>query len=107
MGITDLLLRAHAHNCLAHARKVFVQQSRALPAPCANIISARGWVEYGVTFVSISCVLSPLSTGAVMEGESTSLRAEFQVFLDNPANFYNVVMERSGEHAQRGGLSRE
>lgn len=40
-----------------------------------------------------------------MEGEGTSLRAELQVFLDSPANFYNVVMERSGEHAQRGAWS--
>lgn len=30
-----------------------------------------------------------------MAGESTSLRAEIQVFLDNPGEFYNTVMERS------------
>ena len=33
-------------------------------------------------------------------GESTSLRAEFQVLLDDPANFYNVVMSNSGERVR-------
>ena len=28
---------------------------------------------------------------------STSLRAELQVILEDPANFYNVVMSNSGE----------
>ena len=32
-----------------------------------------------------------------MEGESTTLRSEVQVLLDDPANFYNIVMSRSGE----------
>ena len=31
------------------------------------------------------------------EAGSTSLRAELQVILEDPANFYNVVMSNSGE----------
>ena len=34
------------------------------------------------------------------ETGSTSLRAELQVLLEDPTNFYNVVMSNSGE---RGG----
>jgi len=85
---------------LAHAT------STCSSPPCANIIRARAWVGgvWGDLCLDLVRICRPLSTGAVMEGESTSLRAEFQVFLDNPANFDNVVMEGSGEHAQRGGL---
>ena len=31
------------------------------------------------------------------EAGSTSLRAELQVLLEDPTNFYNVVMSNSGE----------
>ena len=34
-------------------------------------------------------------------GESTSLRAEIQVLLDDPANFYNIVMSNSGKREGR------
>ena len=34
-------------------------------------------------------------------GESTSLRAEIQMLLDDPANFYNIVMSNSGKREGR------
>ena len=33
-----------------------------------------------------------------MEEEATSLSGEIQVILDDPANFYNIVMTRSGKY---------
>ena len=68
---------------------------------------ARAWSDRDQAYARAAGVqTSPLfivqtarerSEERAMEGESTTLRSEVQVLLDDPANFYNIVMSRSGE----------
>ena len=55
-----------------------------------------------------ACAISPTSARGDRERErekmketgSTSLRAELQVLLEDPTNFYNVVMRNTGERGE-------